>query len=123
MKKTGLILVTLAVIACVIIFIVIKNTNSNQTIILPVPSKDSIKIESNPWKEYSTIPPGDTINVIKVQYDQKYGRSVLLYCTAVFENTKENKYRCIAPWLDKQDIEKSNINDFKVTKVLRKEMK
>lgn len=80
---------------------------------------ESVKIVPNDWKVHTSISPEDTSNIIEVTYDQKYGRTIHLYCMAVFENEKKNKYRCVAPWLGKKEIERSNVNDFQ-TRIIPK---
>jgi hypothetical protein len=85
-------------------------------------NKDSLIITENEWIPHTSINVTDTSHAIEVTYDQKYGRTVRIYCMAVFENKKENRYKCIAPWLGKKEIERSNINDFQTKIVLKSEI-
>lgn len=83
---------------------------------------DSTIITENEWTPHTSVKPEDTTHLVEVTYDQKYGRRIQIYCMAVFENKKENRYKCIAPWLGKKEIERANINDFQTRIVLRSEI-
>jgi len=80
--------------------------------------KPSVLDTTNNWYPVMSILPGDTTYVVKVGYTQKYGAYVELFCAAVFRNDKIGQYRFIAPWLDIQEVERSNINDISYSKVL-----
>lgn len=84
-------------------------------------NNDSLVALENEWSLHTSIDSEDTSRVIEVTYDQKYGRTVQFYCMAVFENKKENRYKCLAPWIGKKEIERANINDFQTRVVLRSE--
>jgi hypothetical protein len=80
------------------------------------------KIEKNDWVTFSSINPDDTLNVLKVVYQEKYGLEKTIFCKAIFDNTKTAEYKCVAPWLS-LILQKSNLNSFQFETVLRSEMK
>ena len=77
-------------------------------------------IPDNDWKFFASIVPGDSLNILKVVYQEKYGSEKTIYCTAVFENDKTGEYKCIAPWLPNCTLQQSNLNSFNYQIVLKK---
>lgn len=88
--------------------------------------KDSINrkdvIQDNEWTPFMSVK--DTLSVLKVVYREKYGLGSLItvYCTAIFDNKKTNEYKCIAPWLPKLVLQKSNLVSFDPKVIQKKEM-
>lgn len=127
-KKNSTILISVIIIGIlsgILIWtgIFIWNLKPKATIIVTKPEiKDTLTNAKNDWTPHTTINITDTNHVVEVTYDQKYGRTVQIYCMAVFENKKENRYKCIAPWLGKKEIERANINDFQTKIILKSEV-
>jgi hypothetical protein len=88
--------------------------------------KDSLQnnqpIKENDWVFFASIKPEDSLNVLKVTYQEKYGLEKEIYCTAVFENKKTGEYKCIAPWMPNHVLQKSNLISFDPKEVSKKEM-
>jgi hypothetical protein len=80
------------------------------------------KIEKNDWTPLSSIRVEDSLKIIKVVYQEKYGIEKVVCCMAIFENIKTGEYKCIAPWLN-LILQKSNLNSFQFETVLKSEMK
>lgn len=85
-------------------------------------TRDTLIVDTNPWKPSLSIPTGDTENVYEVTWDQKYGATKKSYCVAVFQNEKSRQYKLIAPWLDGLVIEYQNTNNIKFNKVSKKDV-
>lgn len=118
-KATRIINLAIAgvVLAVVVVFLIGNAYRSRGLVIVPANTDTTITEPStNDWVVHSQIEEDDSAGVLRVSYDQKYGHTVVLYCRVVFENKKENKYRCVAPWTDKYEVERSNISNFVVEK-------
>ena len=113
--------ILIVIIAILSIGYVIYDQNRPTFIGTMEPQKDH-KIEENAWKELSKIDLNDTTKVIKIEYAQKYGSVVTIYCMAIFENNKTNQLKCIAPWKT-IIIEKSNTNYINISKINKSEAK
>ena len=67
------------------------------------------------WKvEYYSEKP-DSID-LKVTYQEKYGLERVVFCKAVFSNSKTNQYKLISPEVS-LILEKSNLISLKVEKI------
>lgn len=84
-------------------YIIVTAPTTVTTLSKPVVASD--------WVVEFSVPIGDTCNVVKVGYTQKYGTYVELYCKAVFNNSKTGQYKFVAPWLDGALVERSNMDD------------
>jgi len=84
--------------------------------------QDEVKIEPNDWQVVQSIDLNDSLRVIKVVYQEKYGSERIVFCNAIFENKKTSEYKCIAPWLEGLVLEKSNVNAITYNKVTKGEM-
>lgn len=80
---------------------------------------DTLKVETNSWETYLTIPEKDSVSIYEVTWDQKYGVTKTAYCMAIFKDDKIHQYKLIAPWIDLLIIEAQNTNDIKVSKVFK----
>lgn len=80
-------------------------------------------LEKNDWVSIQSIKLEDSLNVIKITYQEKYGLERTFYCKAVFENIKTAEYKCVAPWLGSLLLQKSNLNSFQTSIVSKAEMK
>jgi len=85
-------------------------------------TSDTLKVETNSWIPYLSIPEGDTDFVYEVTWDQKYGATKKAYCMAIFKDDKLRQYGLIAPWISSIVIENQNTNNVKITKVLKKDV-
>jgi hypothetical protein len=77
--------------------------------------------DKNDWVVIQSIK--DSLSVIKITYQEKYGIEKSAYCMVVFENVKTAEYKCIAPWLGSLLLQKSNLNSFQTSMVSKSEMK
>jgi hypothetical protein len=68
------------------------------------------EIPENEWK---VVQQGDFTEMIRVEWDQKYGMTKTEYCRVVFQNASQ--YKLVAPWLN-INIEKANTNNIRYTK-------
>lgn len=86
--------------------------------------KDSLSkkeiFKENDWTPFVAVK--DTLNVIKVTYQEKYGMEKCIYCTAVFENRITGEYKCVASWLSNFVLQKCNLISFDPKIVPKKEM-
>jgi len=96
--------------------------NSSPSIPSNYKTSDTLKVEINPWVPYLSISEEDTVNIYEVIWDQKYGATKTAYCMVIFKNDKLRQYKLIAPWINSIVIEGQNINDIKITKVLKKDV-
>ena len=116
--KVSKIWIAVAIVVVVILTTIVYNWNRN-------PGSFSIfegpKIEQNDWTPFASIQPNDSLNVLKVVYQEKYGSEKTIYCKVIFDNTKTAEYKCVAPWLD-LILEKSNLNSFKFSTISKDSM-
>jgi len=116
MKRTIISSVVLVFLAFIII--VVYNYNiGTQIAVLVEP-----KIEKNDWIVLTSIKSDDTLNIIEVCYQEKYGLERVVFCTAIFENQKLGEYKCISPTLN-LILQKSNLNSFQTKTVLKNKIK
>jgi len=83
--------------------------------------QDSTNIEPNDWVQSTSIKPEDSLNIIKVDYQEKYGSEKTAYCMCVFENSKTGEYKCVSPKLGSLVLQKSNLISFQFTIVPKTE--
>jgi len=91
---------------------------------LPYDGIETAEDESD-WVIHASVPPTDTVNVIKFTYTAEMGLvQKTVYCMVVWENNKTGQYRLIAPWIDKfVTIQKANLQDTNPELVPKSEMK
>jgi hypothetical protein len=122
-RKSIISISTIAILISVFIAItLVNNRQPSAPVFKAAPqntSRDTIQIVPNDWQQHTSAK--DNEHIVEVTYTQKYGATITLYCMAVFENEKENKYRCIAPWLGTKEIERANANDFQTKIILSSE--
>jgi hypothetical protein len=73
------------------------------------------KDEPIPENEWKIVQQADTNEMVRVEWDQKYGETKAVYCRVVFQNASQ--YKLVAPWVD-LTIEKANTNNIKYAKEL-----
>jgi hypothetical protein len=71
---------------------------------------DEDVIPENEWK---VVQQADSISMIKVEWDQKYGATKIAYCRAVFQNSTQ--FKLVAPWIT-LTIEKANLDNIRFVK-------
>lgn len=96
--------------------------NYNQDIIGTLSHQEEEVTESPEWVEVTAIAVTDTNNVIRVTWDQKYGRTKTEYCRAIFVNKKDRKIKLVSPWIT-TFIEEANINDLTLERVSKDSMR
>jgi hypothetical protein len=66
-----------------------------------------------PENEWKVVQQADSTEMIRVEWDQKYGETKTTYCRVIFQNNSQ--YKLVAPWVT-LTIEKANLNNINFSK-------
>lgn len=113
MKKTIIILATLAVLGAGIGFL-ICDANRPGVNLKGYKAADTTEIVQNEWELHKSA--GDE-EALVVQWDQKYGATKTVYCKVIFYSKKTKQFKLVGKWMETVLIEASNTNDLKITKI------
>jgi len=105
MKKVWIMVSLLVLIIAITIFYNWNRYSGNVVVFEEKPIK-------NDWVVLVSVKPEDTMKVIEVKYQEKYGLEKTAICKAVFENSKTGEYKCISPEIGSLILQKSNLNSF-----------
>ena len=73
------------------------------------------QIDKNDWKLIEFV--NDTNDGLQVQYREKYGSEIIVYCRVIFYNEKTHTYKLISPFLN-AEVNKDNVYNFQIQEVM-----
>jgi len=106
----------IAIIVLIVVVVIVYNCNRNTFTNITVFDQN---VGKNEWDLVSSISPEDSLNILKVTYQEKYGMLRVIFCKVIFDNKKTAEYKCLSAEFGSVILQKSNLVSFKFEKVLK----